>query len=186
MNPSNITQAEEKTELAPATWAERFIMLFVAALVVLIDQGTKYIVEANIPFNTSWMPVNGLAPFFQITHIGNTGATFGLFAGGGFIFTTIALIVVVGLLVYNYLLPGGNTRLRIVLGLLMGGAMGNNLIDRLRLGHVTDFLDFGPWPVFNVADMAIVGGAILLGWLMWQESKQEQAMRAAQTEQADE
>jgi signal peptidase II len=186
MNSSDMTQAPDSTSGEKASWRERSIMLIVAALVLILDQATKFAVEATIPFNTSWMPITGLAPFFQLTHIGNTGATFGLFAGGGFIFTTIALLVVIGLLVYNYLLPAGNTRLRLVLGLLMGGAIGNNLLDRLRLGHVTDFLDFGPWPVFNVADMAIVSGAILLGWMMWQESKEEKAALTAQAEQVDE
>jgi signal peptidase II len=161
-----------EAEIQPATWRQRLIMIGVAALVVLLDQGSKRVVEANLPYGSSWAPLEWLAPFFQFTHTGNTGATFGLFAGGGPIFTAIASIVVVALLIYNFTLPAGQTALRVALGLVLGGAIGNNLIDRLRLGHVTDFLHFGPWPVFNVADMAIVGGAILLGWLMWQESRE--------------
>jgi lipoprotein signal peptidase len=60
----------------------------------------------------------------------------------------------------------------VVLGLLIGGALGN-LIDRVRLGHVTDFLDFGPWPIFNVADTAVVVGALVMAWLMWAEARAE-------------
>ncbi|MCZ7669833.1 MAG: signal peptidase II [Chloroflexi bacterium] len=73
----------------------------------------------------------------------------------------------------------------------MGGALGN-LIDRLRQGYVTDFLDFGPWPVFNVADMAVVFGALTLAWLMWREEKllkaaaEEANKTAAVREQHDE
>jgi signal peptidase II len=57
--------------------------------------------------------------------------------------------------------------------LQLGGAIGN-LIDRVRIGHVTDFLDVGPWPfLFNIADFAIVSGTILLAWLVWRESREE-------------
>lgn len=171
----NLTSVQDiapvETEIQPATWGQRAIMLTVAALVVLLDQWSKRVVEATIPYGSSWEPLEWLAPFFQFTHTGNTGATFGLFAGGGVIFTTIAAIVVVALLIYNLTLPAGQIWLRVALGLIMGGAIGNNLIDRLRLGHVTDFLHFSFWPIFNIADMAIVGGAILMGWLMWQEER---------------
>lgn len=167
--------APVEAEIHPATWGQRSIMLGIAALVVLLDQWSKRLVEANIPYGSSWAPLGFLDPFFQLTHTGNTGATFGLFAGGGIIFTSIAAIVVIALLIYNLTLPAGQIGLRIALGLVLGGAIGNNLIDRLRLGHVTDFIHFSFWPIFNMADMAIVGGAILMGWLMWQESREEAA-----------
>lgn len=167
--PQNTAPAE--AEIQTATWGQRFIMLGVAALVVLLDQWSKRFVEANLPYGSSWAPLEWLSPFFQFTHTGNTGATFGLFAGGGIIFTTIAAIVVVVLLVYNFTLPAGQIGLRIALGLILGGAIGNNLIDRLRLGHVTDFIHFSFWPIFNVADMAIVAGAILMGWLLWRDDR---------------
>ncbi len=156
----------------PATWAQRFLPLAVAALVILLDQATKFLIEANIPYNTSWAPIPWLAPVFQLTHTGNTGIAFGLFAGGSLIFAIVALVVTVIILFYNFTLPAGNVGLRLVLGLLLGGALGN-LIDRVRLGHVTDFLDFGPWPIFNVADTAVVAGALALAWLMWSESRAE-------------
>jgi signal peptidase II len=174
----NTSPAE--AEIQPATWGQRFIMIGVAALIVLLDQWSKRVVEATIPYGSSWVPLEWLDPFFKLTHTGNTGATFGLFAGGGIIFTTIAAIVTVALLIYNLTLPAGQIWLRVALGLILGGAIGNNLIDRLRLGHVTDFLHFSFWPIFNIADMAIVGGAILMGWLMWQE---ERAQRTGNSEQ---
>ena len=68
--------------------------------------------------------------------------------------------------------------LRLALGLQLGGALGN-LIDRFRIGHVTDFFDFGPWPVFNFADFFVVSGAILLAWIFWQEDRQANKIRAA-------
>jgi len=156
----------------PATWAQRFLPVVVAALVIVLDQVTKYLIEVNIPYNTSWAPFPRLAPIFQLTHTGNTGIAFGLFAGGSILFAIVACVVTVIILFYNYTLPAGNVALRLVLGLLLGGALGN-LIDRVRLGHVTDFLDFGPWPIFNVADTAVVVGALALAWLMWTESRAE-------------
>jgi signal peptidase II len=60
----------------------------------------------------------------------------------------------------------------------LGGALGN-VIDRFRLGHVTDFLDFGPWPVFNLADTSIVAGVVILTWLMFQEQREHQTKREA-------
>lgn len=180
----NLTSVQDiapvEAKIQPATWGQRFIMIGIAALVVLLDQWTKRVVEANLPYGSSWAPIGFLDPFFQFTHTGNTGATFGLFAGGGIIFTTIAAVVVVALLVYNFTLPAGQIGLRVALGLIMGGAIGNNLIDRIRLGHVTDFLHFSFWPIFNIADMAIVGGAILMGWLMWQEERAQRTMNSEQ------
>lgn len=177
--PALNTVSPAETTPQPATWAQRFLPLIVGALIIVLDQTTKYIIEANIPYNTSWAPVPSLAHIFQFTHTGNTGIAFGLFAGGSGLFAIVAFIVTLIILFYNYTLPAGNIGLRVVLGLLLGGALGN-LIDRLRLGHVTDFLDFGPWPIFNVADTAVVAGALALGWLMWMESRQE-ARRAQET-----
>lgn len=188
-NPVESTAVPETTTDPAATavpWRQRFLMLGVAALVIIIDQTTKYLVERNLPLNTSWAPIESLAPIFQFTHVANTGATFGLFAGGGTIFMLVAFVVSIGLLIYNYTLPPGHISLRIALGLVLGGAVGNNLLDRFRLGHVTDFFDIGPWYIFNVADMAIVGGVILLGWLTLQDARLEQAAaRAGAPEQAN-
>lgn len=170
--PASDAADSDAGKTQPATWAQRFLPLAVAALVILLDQATKFLIEANIPYNTSWAPIPWLAPVFQLTHTGNTGIAFGLFAGGSLIFAIVALVVTVIILFYNFTLPAGNVGLRLVLGLLLGGALGN-LIDRVRLGHVTDFLDFGPWPIFNVADTAVVAGALALAWLMWAESRAE-------------
>jgi len=100
---------------------------------------------------------------FHITYVNNPGAAFGLLANKTPIFIGVTLVVAVFiLLTYNYL-PPGRTLLRLALALMLGGAMGN-LIDRVRFGYVIDFLDFRVWPVFNLADMAIVTGVVLLCW----------------------
>jgi signal peptidase II len=152
-------------------------MILVGAVVILADQFSKRIVETALPVNHFWAPIPEIASLFKFTHVYNTGAAFGLFSGGGMVFGIIALIVSGVLVYYNFHLPPGHLLLRTALGLQLGGALGN-FIDRLRLGHVTDFLDFGPWPVFNVADTSVVAGVVILGYLMWQDSRQQQQMPA--------
>jgi signal peptidase II len=171
------TQISEKTE-QKASWKQLIIVVGVALIVIFLDQASKRFIETHVVYNTSWMPWEWLAPFFQITHIGNTGIAFGLFSGGSMIFALVALLVTGAILYFAYALPAGHMSLRIILGVILGGAIGN-LIDRLRQGYVTDFLDFGPWPVFSVADMAVVFGAIALVILMWHEERQ---LKAAEKE----
>ncbi|MDX1687973.1 MAG: signal peptidase II [Candidatus Promineifilaceae bacterium] len=155
---------------SPST-AQRSLLLLVAAAVIVVDHISKLYVESWLPLNRSWAPFPELAHLFRITHVTNTGAAFGLFPGGSLFFTVIATVVAIFILYYNYQLPTGQHPLRIALGLQLGGALGN-LIDRLRLGHVTDFLDFGPWPVFNLADTSIVAGVVILAILMLQEQRE--------------
>ena len=141
----------------------RNVVFFLTALVVLAaDQLSKMWIRAY-PEGQSLFE----AGFFRITHISNTGAAFGLFRGQSFALTIVALVGIVLLLFFVLLIyrrfPHLNNLLSTVglgLGLVLGGAIGN-LIDRLRLGYVTDFIDFGFWPVFNIADSAIVVGAIM-------------------------
>jgi signal peptidase II len=176
--PEPIEPSEETKELtpvdqegAPASTRQRSLLFLVAALVIVLDQLSKLLIEAALPLNQTWAPIPALATYFRITHVSNTGIAFGLFPAGSLFFAFMAIVVTLAIITYNYILPGGQTLFRLALGLQLGGALGN-LIDRVRLGHVTDFLDFGPWPVFNVADTSIVAGVVILGWLMLKEQKQ--------------
>jgi signal peptidase II len=144
----------------PATTYERASLLLVATLIIIFDHLTKLIIEAALPLYQSWTPFEAL-PFVRITHVSNTGAAFGIFPEAGLFFMIIAIIVTLFIVAYNYQLPGQHRLLRLALGLQLGGAIGN-LIDRFRLGHVTDFVDIGPLAVFNVADAAIVCGVAAL------------------------
>lgn len=173
-----MTEQNTQPPAQKASWKQMAVVLIVAFVVVLLDQASKRFIEANVVYNTSWMPLDWLAPIFQITHIGNTGIAFGLFSGGSMIFALVAMVVTGAIFYFAYTLPSGYMTMRIILGVILGGAIGN-LIDRLRQGYVTDFLDFGPWPVFNVADMAVVFGAIALAILMFQEERQ---LKAAEKE----
>jgi len=103
---------------------------------------------------------------FRLTHVHNTGAAFGLFQGQSFPLTIVGLVSVAFILLYALFLyrqfPLLDNRLgKSALGLILGGAVGN-LTDRLRFGYVTDFIDVGIWPAFNIADSAITVGTIIL------------------------
>lgn len=141
--------------------------ILIAAIVVLLDRLTKGLVEQRITLHDSIDVVPGL---FRLTHVQNQGAAFGLFSDSHsewkvamlILFSLAALAVVSALLWKN-----GNAlnATAIALSLVFGGALGN-LWDRVVSGRVVDFLDFylGPhhWPAFNIADSAIVIGALLL------------------------
>ena len=178
---SELFPIPDSEQAAPSatTW-QRSRLILVAALVLVLDQLSKYAVEAAVPLYQTWVPIPSLEPIFRITHATNTGAAFGMFPDGNLIFALAAVLIGAAILYYNYILPGGIWLLRLALGLQLGGALGN-LFDRLRQGHVTDFVDMGSlWPfIFNVADLAIVSGVVLLGWLLLQE--QLQAYRVRQT-----
>ena len=128
------------------------------------------------------MPFPALEGLFRVVHTANSGAVFGLFQGTGMFFAGLAVVVAAAIIYFNLTLPGHQWLLRIALGLQLGGALGN-LIDRLRQGHVTDFVDTGPWFIWNLADLAITSGVILFGFAYWREIRREEAAKRA-TEQA--
>ena len=149
--------------------SRRFFILFLTAgLLVALDQWTKWLVIQNIPLNTSWLP-DGMAwlePYARFTHIKNTGVSFGMFQDGNTILTILVLLVVAGILYYVSKLDSENTWMWIAAGLYLGGAVGN-LIDRLTIGAVTDFVSVGNFYIFNVADASINVSVVMLLVLFW-------------------
>jgi len=135
-------------------------LLQLAALVFLLDQLSKFLVRELLASHDSF-PREG---FFRITHTFNTGSAFGLFQNQNTWLILVSFIGIAVLIVMYRSQPRPSNLLRLSLGLQMGGAAGN-LLDRLLLGHVTDFIDVGAWPVFNLADASIVVGILLLVWL---------------------
>src|SRR5271157_477914 len=147
--------------------AMRKYFFLIAGVVLLLDRVAKWAVARDIALHDSVTVIPG---FFHLTHVQNTGAAFGLFAessaqwkvGALVSFSVVALVIVSGLLWKNGHALSTTT---IGLSLILGGATGN-LWDRMMTGRVVDFLDFYVgsyhWPAFNVADSAIVVGAILL------------------------
>ena len=137
-----------------------FILIQLAVLVFFLDQFSKYLVREFLFLYQSF-PAEG---FFRITHTFNTGSIFGIFQGQNTAFILVSFVGVAVLLLIYRSQRFPTALLRLSLGLQLGGAFGN-LLDRVRLGHVTDWVDVGPWPVFNVADACIVTGLVLLAWM---------------------
>ena len=147
--------------------------------VVLLDRITKIWVSSNLVPQTPWAIVPSVSKWFTITYIRNTGAAFGMLPDLGPLFAIVAVVVVVGLILQYDSLPVEHVLVRVAIGLIMGGAVGN-LVDRLTTGYVVDFLDFKIWPIFNVADSSVVVGAaiLVLHMLLWGEKPADHDQQA--------
>ena len=145
-------------------WGDIFLV-GVAALTLLADQISKRVVMANLELGESWNPVPWLRRWVSITYVTNTGAAFGLLPDRGSLLMIVAIVVVAIIAVYYRHLAAGQWLVKLSLGLQLGGALGN-LLDRLRYGHVVDFIDFKVWPVFNLADSAITMGVAILAYCL--------------------
>jgi signal peptidase II len=144
----------------------------IAAIVFALDQATKFLVLRYIPLGESWSLFPTLARLAKLTFITNTGAAFGMFPQLSMVFLVIAIAVVILLVIFYHHLPIESVWVRISLGLLLGGAMGN-LMDRILRGHVVDFVDIGFWPIFNIADLSIVSGVCILAYYLWEEDNRQ-------------
>ena len=143
----------------------------IAGLVVALDQVSKHLVRANLALGES-VPEEGP---LRITYVTNTGAAFGILQGQTLFLMVTTFFGLAAILLYYLYPPMEHGVLRLALGLQLGGAVGN-LADRVRLGKVTDFIDVGPWPAFNVADSSIVVGvAIIVGFFLMAESRHRSA-----------
>ncbi|MDP3487849.1 MAG: signal peptidase II [Bacillota bacterium] len=136
------------------------IALVIAGLVVVLDQLTKYAVVQLLPYLNSRPVIPGV---FYLTHVRNVGAAFGLFAEQRILFMVAVVFITAAFFFFRSELRRLGTIALVASGLVLGGALGN-AIDRVRLGYVVDFFDFKVWPVFNVADSAIVVGSLLLAF----------------------
>ena len=140
------------------------VFFLIGLLIAVADQLSKAWVRTNLAEGQSLFDIG----FLRITHVRNTGAAFGLFQDQSFALTIVALVGITVLLVYAFVIhryfPWLNSMLgRAALGLILGGTVGN-LIDRFRFGYVTDFIDFGFWPAFNIADSAVTVGVIIFAY----------------------
>lgn len=138
------------------------VPLIVAMLAVLLDQASKRWIVATLgpEMMTRFIPLMGDSIRLVYSH--NTGIAFSFFQGQSDALTIVALVIIGGA-VYLYVtqLPHDRRLVQVAMGLIVGGALGN-VIDRIRLGYVIDFIQVGWWPVFNLADSAITVGAALL------------------------
>jgi signal peptidase II len=147
------------TERTPA-----IVLTYVVALLVIgLDQSSKALITATL--GSGQPPITLVPNVLYLVYGLNTGMAFGLLVDASLILTVVAVVAAIGLAVFNQRLAGTALLPRLTLGLLLGGAIGN-LIDRLRLGAVVDFIYFAPinFPAFNVADSALTIGVLLAAW----------------------
>ena len=146
------------------------VLILTTFLVIVADQGSKIYIDQAFPLEEGRKIVAVIPNYLNITHVRNPGAAFGMlarsnekFRGPFFLGTSMLATTIILLVLYR--LPAEKSSTAFFLSLILGGAMGN-VIDRLRFGEVIDFLDFHwrhlHWPTFNVADISISVGVILL------------------------
>ena len=138
--------------------SRHLLLLGCAVFVLGADQIIKYLVVQSLQNGRSIEIAHGLV---RLDFTRNTGAAFGMFQSGGWLFAAVAAIVSAGILIFFHRIAESSPLVRAGLGLILGGAIGN-LADRIRLGYVVDYVDLRWWYVFNLADSAIVIGAGLL------------------------
>jgi signal peptidase II len=168
---SDVRVGSSTNGLAPVSIAERSLaagmtqwlgLAAVALAVVVADQVTKHIVTSTLALDDA---VHIAGPL-SIHHVQNSGIAFGLFGSRTAIVIAVTAVAVGAMLVFFARSGRRHPVLPVALGLVLGGSIAN-LIDRVRLGHVTDFLDLVAWPAFNLADsFIVVGVAILFGALV--------------------
>jgi len=158
------------------------ILAIISVVIIALDQATKLYVDANFRLHES-VPV--IRDFFSLTYVRNKGAAFGILADSSVripFFITVSIVAMLGILWYINRIRNEQKLAVFSLSLVFAGAFGN-LIDRVRLGEVIDFLDVFwqryHWPAFNVADSAITVGVTLLLIDMWREDRKKSAENSA-------
>lgn len=137
----------EETSSSMAFWVA-------ASAVLILDRATKLVITRHLDLGRSIPVIRG---YFQISYVRNPGGAFGFLPGGRTFFLLASIIAVGGIIAYKSRRGPQKPLTDLSLGLILGGAAGN-LIDRLLYGSVVDWLDFKIWPVFNIADAALVVG----------------------------
>jgi signal peptidase II len=164
----------ERDGTQPWTGAKMALLLGILGGVLLLDVSTKLLVQAHFHL---YQQVDIVGEYLRLTYIYNPGAAFGIHLGqySREIFLVLSLIALVALLAMYWYTPASDRVRLMSIALICGGAIGN-LIDRIRSeAGVVDFIDVGVgtirWPVFNIADMAVTTGAIILALSLWREEQ---------------
>jgi signal peptidase II len=134
----------------------------VLVVVVILDQVTKALVRGGIDVGEE----DAVLPAVSLVHVRNTGVAFGAFAGGGLVVVALVAAALSALL-YYFFTHLDRRLVWLPTGMLLGGSIGN-IIDRIRDGAVTDFVKLPAWPAFNVADICITFGVLILLWVVEQ------------------
>lgn len=136
--------------------------LWIGMIILVLDQMTKLMAIRRL-MEIGSLPI--ISNFFHLTYVENRGAAFGILQNQKVFFVIMTLSIVVGMLFYLYKNKDLPKPMKLGFSLIIAGAIGN-LTDRLRLGYVVDFFDFRIFPVFNIADMSVVFGAILVSYVI--------------------
>ncbi len=134
-----------------ARWRRDLVFFLIAAAVIGADQFTKSLVRSNLLLGEEW---DRSFAFVKIIHVVNSGAAFGILQGQTPFLIVTSFLGLAAIVLYYVYPPMDHGLIRVALGMQLGGAAGN-LIDRVRMGEVTDFIDVGRFPTFNVADASI-------------------------------
>jgi signal peptidase II len=149
------------------------IIVVIFILTVAFDQWTKHLIRSDMSLGQS-IPV--LGDFIRLTYVENPGIAFGIRVSQGWIFTVLSILASIGIIVYLVTQWKESVWIKSGLTLILGGAIGN-LIDRIAYAKVVDFMDVGfgtvRWPVFNVADAAVVIGMFILFFTLYTQDRKE-------------
>lgn len=160
-----------------------FLLIVIAGVVVILDQLTKWLIRQNLAMGEEIYPISAFAPFFRFTYWKNTGAAFGLFQNANIPLLIMAIIISAVIIRTYFHMEDEPLLLRISLSMMLGGAIGN-MIDRITLGYVTDFIAVGRFPVFNIADSSVTVGAFLM-LLAFYLSEREEKKKGVQEAESD-
>jgi signal peptidase II len=152
------------TGVRARAWARAAAVL---VMVVVLDQVTKALVRSGIRVGEE----DSVLPGVSLVHVHNSGVAFGAFAGGGLIVVALVTVALAALLFY-FVTHVQKRLIWLPTGMLLGGSVGN-IVDRVRDGWVTDFVKLPAWPAFNVADVSITFGVLVLLWVIEQQDSDE-------------
>jgi signal peptidase II len=166
-------------------WSDYLLIILVAVLIVTSDQLAKVWVRAHVALGGDWLPdqLAWLMPYARIRFWYNSGAAFGIFANGNYVFMVLAIIVAGAILYYFPRVARNDWWLRLALILQFSGAVGN-LTDRIQFGHVTDFISVGNFAIFNIADSCISVGVVVLILGVWITEMRDKRRRPGQPDEA--
>ena len=157
-----------EAETAPKSdHTRRWLFFGTAAAIIALDQLTKTLVRTFMDRGESWPDPDWI---LKLRHVTNSGAAFGILQDQTTFLIVMAFIGLIAIYLYYRFPPFDHWIVPLAIGLMLGGAVGN-LIDRVRVGEVVDFLKVPNWPAFNVADSAVSIGVVLLVWAMLLEPK---------------
>lgn len=161
----------ESTAKISSKYLRDYLTLFaIGGTIIILDQITKTIVRMNLALGEIWSPWQWSEPFVRFVNWKNTGAAFGMLPSLGDFITILAVVVAIAIVYYFPRVPRQDWTMRLAMGLEFGGAVGN-LFDRLTIGWVTDFISIWRFPVFNIADLSITLGVIVLLLGVWSQER---------------